>query len=162
MIVKVEGYIFDVDIESSKAYSQEHSLCQCDEDRNFYVQARKEFPKLSTLLEKFGIMIDRPDEIRSIAMDGYIDYNFVSYTVVGEIKEASGYEIDLFDGEHFLNIAINDIGVPNEQKTDRYFTITVYNIQLPWVLDEPFPQSASLHRFSVFGKLKELFSKNRD
>ena len=136
MIVRRDEIALDVDIEKTAQYSKTHSLCDCDEDRNFYTQAREKFPKLAKFLSEFGIMIERPDEIGSHAENGYIDYHFVSYTVIGEILEADKYEIEMLDGEIFLNIKIDHWYVPNEQKTDRYFTVTVYNITLPWVLNE--------------------------
>ena len=93
-------------------------------------------------------------------MDGYIDYHFVSYTVIGNILESDKYEIDMFDGEQFLNIVIDNWYVPNEQKTDRYFTVTVYGIDLPWVLDEPFPESATQKKmFSLVERIKKLFCR---
>lgn len=156
MIIRLDSYVLDVDVEATKAYSLEHSLCECNEDRNFYAQARETFPKLTAFLAELGIMIERPDEIGSFPLENVIDYHFVAYTVVGEVIEAGKYEIDLFDGNLFLNIVINDWYVPNEQKTTKYFTVTVYNIRLPWILDEPFPIE-ELSKPSIFSKIKGLF-----
>ena len=160
MIIQKEGYVLDVDIEATRQYSENHSLCDCDEDRNLYAQIRERFPKLTVFLSELGLLIDRPDEIGSIAMDDYIDYLFVSYTVIGDILESDKYEIDMFDGELFLNIVIDNWYVPNEQKTDRYFTVTVYGIDLPWVLDEPFPESVTSKKmFSLFERIKKLLCR---
>ena len=71
--------------------------------------------------------------------------------------ELDKYEIDLNDGGLFLNIVIGDYYIPNEQKTD-YFVVTIYNINLPWVLNEPFPTSVP-YKNSFFNKIKSLFSK---
>lgn len=162
MIIRKDEYVLDIDMESTVRYAQEHSLCGCSEDRNFYAQAREKFPKLAVFLSELGLQIDRPDEIGSVAMEDYIDYLFVSYTVVGEILEAGQYEIDMFDGGLFLNIVIDYWYVPNEQKTKRYFTVTVYNIDLPWVLDEPFPQlPESAKTMSLLQKIKNLFRFKR-
>ena len=158
MIIQKEGYVLDIDIEATRQYSENHSLCDCNEDRNLYAQIQEKFPKLTTFLAELGLLIDRPDETGSCAMDGYIDYHFVSYTVIGNILESDKYEIDMFDGELFLNIVIDNWYVPNEQKTDRYFTVTVYGIDLPWVLDEPFPESATPKKmFSLVEGIKKLF-----
>ena len=160
MIIQKYGYILDVDIEATRRYSENHSLCDCNEDRNLYAQIQKKFPKLTAFLAELGLLIDRPDETGSCAMDGHIDYHFVSYTVIGNILESDKYEIDMFDGEQFLNIVIDNWYVPNEQKTDRYFTVTVYGIDLPWVLDEPFPDSATSKKtFSLFERIKKLFCR---
>ena len=160
MIIQKEGYVLDIDIEATRQYSENHSLCDCNEDRNLYAQIQEKFPKLTTFLAEFGLLIDRPDETGSCAMDGYIDYHFVSYTVIGNILESDKYEIDMFDGELFLNIVIDNWYVPNEQKTDRYFTVTVYGIDLPWVLDEPFPESDTPKKmFSLVEQIKKPFCR---
>ena len=160
MIIQKNGYVLDVDIDATCQYSESHTLCDCNEDRNLYAQIRERFPKLTVFLSELGLLIDRPDEIGSIAMDDYIDYLFVSYTVIGDILESDKYEIDMFDGELFLNIVIDNWYVPNEQKTDRYFTVTVYGIDLPWVLDEPFPESATPKKmFSLVERIKKLFCR---
>ena len=160
MIIQKYGYILDVDIEATRRYSENHSLCDCNEDRNLYAQIQEKFLKLTAFLAELGLLIDRPDETGSCAMDGHIDYHFVSYTVIGNILETDKYEIDMFDGEQFLNIVIDNWYVPNEQKTDRYFTVTVYGIDLPWVLDEPFPDSATSKKtVSLFERIKKLFCR---
>ena len=67
----------------------------------------------------------------------------------------------MFDGGLFLNIVIDNWYVPNEQKTDKYFTVTIYGIDLPWVLDEPFPEnSVTRNKMSFLAKIKSLFCGN--
>ena len=77
MIIRKDGYALDVDIEATRRYSQEHSLCECDEDRNLYAQIRERFPKLTAFLAELGLLIDRPDETGSCAVDDYIDYHLL-------------------------------------------------------------------------------------
>ena len=141
MILREDRYVLDVDTEATRKYSLEHSLCDCDEDRNLYAQVRATFPKLASLLAEMGVFVDRPDETSSCATGDYIDYHFIAYTVIGEILESDQYAIDLFDGGRSLNIVIDNRYIPNEQKTDRYFTVTVYGIELPWVLNEPYQKT---------------------
>ena len=78
-----------------------------------------------------------------VEADNEIQYIFASYTVCGKILELDKYEIDLDDGGLFLNIVIGDYFIPNEQKND-YFVVSIYNIVLPWVLNEPFPQAVPI------------------
>ena len=156
MIIQKDGFRFDVDIEATKAYYAGNTLCDCNEDRNFYAQARNQFPALTALLSEFGVSIDRPDEIGSTALEDEIDYHFVAYSVVGKIVETTGYEIDLFDGNMFLNLVISNRYFPNEQKTKEYFTIAIYNIKLPWILDEPYPEIPKPTQ-SIFSKIKRIF-----
>ena len=160
MIIRKHGYVLDVDVEDTIKYSKEHTLCNCNEDRNLYVQIAEKFPKLKEFLSELGLLIERPDETGSCAVEDYIDYHFVSYTVIGKILESDKYEFDMFDGDLFLNISIDNCYVPNEQKTDNYFTVTIYGIDLPWVLDEPFPESsAQMKNTSLIERLKKLFCR---
>ncbi len=158
MITRKDDFVLDVDVEGTLQYSKEHLLCDCNEDRNLYAQIRDKFPKLEAFLAELGLLIDRPDETGSSAVNDYIDYHFVSYTVIGNIIESGKYEIDMFDGGLYLSIVIDNWYVPNEQKTDRYFTVTVYNIKLPWVLKEPFPGSATFTSLFL-QKIKRVFRK---
>lgn len=109
MIIRKHGYALDVDVEDTLKYSKEHVLCDCDEDRNLYAQIAEKFPKLKEFLAELGLLIERPDEISSYAVEDYIDYHFVSYTVIGKILESDKCEIDLFDGGLFLNIVIDNL-----------------------------------------------------
>ena len=158
MMIRKDDIVLDVDVEGTLQYSKEHLLCDCNEDRNLYAQIRDKFPKLEVFLAELGLLIDRPDETGSSAVDDYIDYHFVSYTVIGNIIESGKYEIDMFDGGLHLSIVIDNWYVPNEQKTDRYFTVTVYNIKLPWVLNEPFPGTATFTSLFL-RKIKRVFRK---
>lgn len=46
------------------------------------------------------------------------------------------------------------------KKNDRYFTVTVYGIDLPGVLDEPFPERVATDKRKFFmGRLKRLFGR---
>lgn len=63
-------------------------------------------------------------------------------------------EIDIYDNL-FLSIVIkNGFASPNEQ-TGEYFTISVTQIKLPWVLDEPIPKKVVLKT----KKFRERFEK---
>lgn len=157
MIIKKEDYIMDVDVDQTKEYYRSHSLCDCPSCRNYYAQVKDRFLLLDEFLLDLGVSIDRPDEMGCVELDNEIQYIFASYTVCGKILELDKYEIDINDGGLFLNIVIGDSFVPNEQKTE-YFVVTVYNIVLPWILDEPFPEPVLLKK-KMIDKIKALFSK---
>ena len=136
--IRKDDYVFSVDIERTKDYYKTHSICDCVCCRNFYAQIENKLPKLTQFLEKFGVDILRPDEISSIESNNAIDYLNVDYTVCGSVDNMSEYEIDIFD-DLFLSVIVTDGFVsPNEQTKD-YFTLSISNIILPWVLEEPFP-----------------------
>lgn len=134
--IEKDDWKFSVDVEKTKAYYKTHSLCECSNCRNFYAQIEEKLPKLKEFLSEFGVDVSKPDESSSIERENSIDYLSVDYTVCGEIIEASKYEIDIYDNL-FLSIVVNDDFVcPNEQ-TGKFFTFSVFQIELPWVLDEP-------------------------
>ena len=137
--IQKDEYVFSVDVEKTKEYYKTHTLCDCVCCRNYYAQIKDKLPKLNAFLSEFGVDISKPDEAMSDEMDDYIDYIQVDYTVCGSIGSMSEYEIDIYD-DLFLSIVItNGFVSPNEQ-TGEYFTISVMQIELPWVLDEPFPR----------------------
>lgn len=108
--------------------------------KNYYTQIKGKFPKLEEFLSEFGVEISQPDEIFSVDVNDTIDYIQVDYTVCGKIATMDQYEIDIYDNL-FLSIAVTDgFASPNSQKGD-YFTFSVFGIQLPWILEKPFPET---------------------
>ena len=162
MIIRKQDYKMYVDIEQTREYYKSHSICDCPSCRNYYAQVKDKFRLLDGFLLELGVSIDRPDEIGSVEADNEIQYIFASYTVCGKILEPGKYEIDINDGGLFLNIVIDDYFVPNEQKSD-YFVVGVYNIVLPWVLNEPFPTSVPIvaKTKKFVDRIKDLFRKKR-
>ncbi|MBE6718114.1 MAG: hypothetical protein E7574_02510 [Ruminococcaceae bacterium] len=151
--VKKEEYLFQVDLDKTIDYYKKHSLCECVYCENYYVQIRGKFPKLEAFLSDFGVDISRPDEISSFESDNEIDYINVDYTVCGKVVNMGTYKIDI-DDNLFLSIVITDgFATPNDQTSD-YFTISVCNIKLPWVLDKPFPKPIME---KINGKIKGFF-----
>lgn len=143
MLIEKDNYKFSVDIEKTKEYYNTHSLCDCVCCRNYYKQIEQELPKLKEFLDNFGVDIAKPDEIMSVENEGFIDYLNVDYTVCGNVINMSEYEIDIYD-KLFLNVIVTEgFASPNEQ-TEEYFTLSVTNIRLPWVLDIPYPQKINL------------------
>ena len=164
MRIQKQDCKMDVDVDKTIEYYREHSICDCPACRNFHTQAATALPKLKEFFSELGVDISRPDESASDASDYTVDYYFVAYTVSGKVLEYDKYEIDLQDGDLFLNIVIDDNYVPNEQK-DEYFVISVYGIKLPWVLDEPLPdakpfiKTVTKVKNSFWSKLKKIISK---
>lgn len=141
--IEKDNYKFYVDIEKTKEYYNTHSLCDCVCCRNYYKQIEQELPKLKEFLDDFGVDISKPDEIMSVENEGFIDYLNVDYTVCGNVINMSEYEIDIYDNL-FLNVVVTEgFASPNEQKGE-YFTLSVTNIRLPWVLDVPIPTTIKL------------------
>lgn len=137
--IQKDEYVFSVDIEKTQEYYKTHSICNCGCCRNYYAQVKKRLPKLDDFLSEFGVDVSKPDEIMSVEMNDYIDYINVDYTVCGNIKYIGEHSINIYD-DLLLSVDVtNGFASPNEQ-TGEYFTISVMQIKLPWVLDESFPE----------------------
>lgn len=153
-IVK-DDYIFTVDIDETKKYYSTHSLCDCECCRNLYAQIKAVSSKLDAYLSEFGVDICRPDEAASIKMKNYIDYLFVGYTVTGVMETHGIYETDIDDFHVTISRGDNAYEwFPNEQKEPCFF-VSISNISLPWVLDEPFPKINRLRE-----RIKSFFSNS--
>ena len=153
--IKKDAYAFAADIEKTKRYYETHSLCSCTYCRNYYVQVKNEFPGLTAFLSEFGVDASRPDEIMSVETEDRIDYIQVDYTVCGSIEAMGQGELDLQDRLPVRMVITDGFVSPNEQ-TGKYFTISVMNVALPWVLEEPFPQPVPQTGVS---NLKTIFQK---
>lgn len=158
MLIQKQDYILDIDIEETRDYYKNNSLCECTDCKNFYLQAQDKFPLLTKFLDDLGVYISRPDELSANNINNEIDYNFISYTIAGKIIQSDKYEIDMMDGGMFLNIVINNSYIPNEQRTDEYFTVTVYGVRLPYILQEPY--SGSFKKKNIIERIKRIFKKN--
>lgn len=138
-IIQKDEYIFSVDTKKTQEYYKTHSICDCAWCCNYYAQIKNKFPKLNDFLSEFGVDISRPDQIMSVEMVDYIDYINVDYTVCGNVISMGEYEIDIYDNLFLSIIITNGFATPNEQSGD-YFTISVMQIKLPWVLDDELPK----------------------
>ena len=99
------------------------------------MQAKEAFPKLDEFLSAFGANILRPDEVSWIQEVDDIDYIDITYTVCGKIIEGSGYEVDLYDSL-FLSVFIDNKYVPNNHKDEEWFSLTVFNVKLPFIVEK--------------------------
>ena len=146
-IIERNGYRFRVDLPATRAYYESHSLCDCSCCRNLYAGIQKRFPKLDAFLRDFGVDVARPDEASSSEEGASIEYFELDYTVCGQVEAMGECEFDLAEAIP-VSVAVHDgFLAPNEQTGD-YFTLSVYGIRLPWLLDEPVPQPQPVRRFA--------------
>lgn len=147
--------VFSVDVENTEKYYAAQALCDCPYCRNYYAQIASALPQLSAFLLVFGADALRPDEVSSIEVGDHIVYLCVDYTVCGKIDAMPQNETDICGGPP-IHVAFTDGFVSPNTQTDAYFTISVTDLSLPWVLDEPFPTAA---RKRSLTKIKGLFRK---
>lgn len=143
MILEIDDWKFEVDAEYTRQYNGTIEQCQCCYDRNFYSAIDLKYPQLRPFLLQFGVDVVHPEEIFSIEQEeDPIDY-IAYYTVKGKILQLGGYEIDVGHA-HILPQYRNEVMLPNpdcdKDDPESYFVLSVMDIALPWVLDEPMPK----------------------
>lgn len=145
--------VFCVDKEATLKYYEKISLCDCANCRNFYQQIRGLFSELESILSEFGVDIAKPDEIFSYEVKEEINYIPV-YTVTGHIETEGKCEINA--GE--FRIIIDNDYVPNEQ-TEECFYISICDMYLPWVLEEPLHEESLKEK--LFSKIRGVLQEKR-
>lgn len=158
MEIKMNGNDFDVDLKRTQAYYQSNTLCTCAYCRHYRENVRQQYPKLTALLERFGVDTARPDETEPYEKDGVIEYAAVHYTVSGYILADGKNELRLADTEA-LRLIFEPGGkdaeayYPNEQE-EPYFYITVWSVKIPcaWAA-----APAGKRSFSAF--LRDVFRR---
>ena len=154
--IQKEDYLFEAAVEKTADYYRTHSLCECDCCMNFYAQISGKFPKLESFLSDFGIDISKPDEITGVELDNTVQYISVDYTVCGKVAAMGQKMIDIHDGQLISLVITDGFASPNEQ-TSEYFTISINNLEFPWVLDKPFPEPIRCK--APKSPIKEFFRK---
>ena len=148
----------DVDVEKTKAYYQNRPQLENIEIKNFEKQAKEAAPLLNDFLTELGVDITKPDELCYCWKDekGILHYN-VAYTVTGRIIRAIQYEAILQD-KSALHLVLETEYVPNKQ-TEPYFAFTIYNIEMPWILEEAFPEMKKVENTARESFLKKMIKK---
>ena len=154
MILEIDGWKFDVDMEATMEYSSNEAkdYCNCAYCRNFYAAVDNAYPNLRPFLAQFGLNIEAPDELMPFDMEDRMDYDGV-YAVAGRILHV-GDELLQVDG---LRIAPELDSQIDHSQLEPCFYLAIDNIQLPWVLDEPMKDVVSPANFPSF--LKKMWNK---
>ena len=150
--IRIDDCVFSVDIEKTKEYYQNLSLCECEYCQYFNSNIIGRFPKLETFLTGFGIDITKPDETGPVELDGEYQYIFAGYTVCGTVLKLSEHEIDIQDEFSISIRADKGFQFPNNQK-DEYFSFTVFGISLPC------DSAKEIKEKPLLLKIKKLFKK---
>lgn len=129
MILEIDGWKFDIDIERTMEYSaaeaKEH--CDCAYCRNFYAAVDEKHPPLRPYLARFGIDIEAPEEMCPFAGENIL-YDPI-YKVYGRILRLGRYEMQAG--------LINIVARASSDDGDCFY-LDCYEVFLPWILDEPF------------------------
>lgn len=123
MVLKIDDWVFRVDLERTKEHSSfvssEH--CTCGYCENYYRGVNLTYPGLKPFLAQFGIIIDGPSEMYPIEPTLYL----AGYRVFGEI---------LTYGK--APVMVDGIPVTAEPVDEVHFMLEVGEMPLPWLLAE--------------------------
>lgn len=133
MILQIDDWKFDVDIDRTMAYSAAEAAehCDCAYCRNFYAAIDGSFPKLRPFLAQFGLNIEAPDELMPFTATNMM----VLYAVSGSILQYGKSPIMACDVR--IEPEPWDVLVIPTECPKPNFVLSVGAFDLPWVLDEP-------------------------
>ena len=142
MLLKIDSWEFDLDLTATMEYSAtelaEH--CDCSYCRNFYQGVDRVYPQLRSLLARFGVDIEAPDELLPYDVDDQMYYDGV-YTVSGRILQEDANPIRCGDVTIFPE---TDNGLHiNTGCPEPRFYLVVGTMILPWTLNEPMEDAVS-------------------
>ena len=132
MIVEIQDWLFEIDREATRIYTQENleDHCTCGYCRNYYLTIDSVYPALRLFLEQFGANPEAPVDFLPVEPTLCI----VSYAVSGRILRRGPKPLDL-DGR--LLFVQTQSQLDYELKCPQpYFVFTTDHLDLPWVLDE--------------------------
>lgn len=155
MILKIDDWIFDVDITATMEYSareaKEH--CTCAYCRNFYGTVDGTYPELRPFLAQFGIDIEAPDELMPFTATHIMSLYAVSGRILtvgkGPIMSC-GVRID--PEEHEVSLINTNCPRP-------LFILSAGPFDVPWVLDEPLVEEEIISPANQPSFLRRMFDK---
>ena len=132
MILQIDDWKFDIDMECTMAYSANEVAvhCDCAYCRNFYGAIDQLHPQLRPFLAQFGLDIEAPEEMLPV-IDESILYD-PTYKVFGRIIQQGSFE---------MQAGLCSI-VAREEAND-CFLLDCYEVFLPWTLNEPLEEVLS-------------------
>jgi len=123
VILRINDWIFDIDLEKTREHSSfassEH--CTCGYCENYYRAVNLQYPGLKAFLLQFGLRIDGPVEMYPIEPTLYL----AGYRVTGRIVQAGN-----------APMMVDGIPISAEPVDEHYFMVEAGEMPLPWVLHE--------------------------
>lgn len=162
MILQIEDWTFNIDMERTMEYSAAEAAdhCDCAYCRNFYESVDQVYPELRPFLAQFGLNIEAPDEQMPYDMDGKMYYDSL-YMVCGSITQSGVRPILLGNVLIRPSICVEC----NHSCSEPNFALEVESVILPWIMDEPMEETVSPANFPEFlrkmwERLLGKFTKN--
>jgi len=139
VIVEIQGWVFDIDADATRKYTQGNLAdhCECGYCRNYYLTVDREYPALRPFLDQFGAHPEAPVDFLPVEPTLCV----VSYGVSGSVLKYGKNTIDL-DGL-LLSVQVQEQLDYELQCPKPYFVFTTDYLDLPWVLDEDMDEVVS-------------------
>lgn len=150
------GWDFDADIvETSDSYKKD-MFCDCAYCKNFRATADLLTDEIKIFLIQFGIDIYKPIEAWSTNANknkNLVEY-VLYYAVNGTATSKEGFEID-FDN---INIVVQKAdNSPTTNMNEPYFVFELFNVWLPWVVDDDINECYPDKKISFLKRLLKIF-----
>ncbi|MBQ6840188.1 MAG: hypothetical protein IJO45_05810 [Oscillospiraceae bacterium] len=139
MIISIQDWIFDVDVDATANYCSDviADPCVCGYCRNFRSAVKEAYPSLDPLLSRFGSRVDAPEELMPYEPTVFEG----SYCISGVILKT---------GTEELRCDKCSLSVLTAEQTDYetacprpYFVLRTNSLELPWVLAEDMDEVVS-------------------
>lgn len=132
MIISVNDWVFDVDIDATARYSAGvlKDPCECGYCRNFRKAINSSFPSLDLFLRKFGNSVLTPEELMPYEPTIFEG----SYCISGKIIKRGMASICL-QGCSLSVLDADQTDYPT-QCPKPFFVFRTSSLELPWLLDE--------------------------
>lgn len=155
MILEIDDWKFDIDMERTMEYSAEEARyhCDCAYCRNFYEAVDGFFPKLRPFLAQFGIDVEAPDELMPFTATNMM----VLYAVSGKILQYSKCGIEL-DGLR-IDPEPHEASMINTECPRPLFILSIGPFDLPWVLDEQLAEEEIVSPANEPSFLKKMLAR---
>ena len=136
MILRLDDWVFDVDMACTMEYSAAEAAehCECAYCRNFYAAIDSNCTGLRSLLAQFGINVEAPEELYPYDLQGNRIWYEGEYVVFGSILQHGKKPITGSDNRNFLIWPRRESEYAH---TKQHFVLSLEDVQLPWILDEP-------------------------
>ena len=142
MILKIEDWEFDIDMERTMEYSAAEAAehCDCAYCRNFYAAVDDDCPALRPFLAQFGVDVEAPDALYPYDTDIDRVYYEGEYVVFGTILQHGKHRITAPGCCEFY------LWPKSESEyafAEPHFVLSLEESEMGWVLDEPLQEVVS-------------------
>ena len=155
MILKINDWEFDMEIERTMEYSAAEAAehCDCAYCRNYYAAADGTFPQLRPFLAQFGLHLEAPDELMPFTATQLCVLYAVNGTILHNGKEP------IYLGTLRIDPEDHKVSMINTACPRPIFILSVGPFDIPWVLEEPLVEEEIISPANEPSFLKRMWNK---